>query len=58
MAGHEGIEGNKLADREAKEAAKSRTSDTKLLPRYLRKLILTNSSTVMKGHNESLTKEW
>ena len=36
MAGHEGIKGNELADEEAKEAAKGCTSDTKLLPRYLR----------------------
>jgi ribonuclease HI len=58
MAGHKGIEGNELADREAKEAAKGCTSDMKLLPHYLRKPILTNSSTVKKAHNESLAKEW
>ena len=58
MAGHKGIEGNELADREAKEVAKGRTSDMKLLPCYLRKPILTNSSTVKKAHNESLAKEW
>jgi ribonuclease HI len=57
-AGQEGIKGNELADREAKEAAKGHTSDTKLLPHYLRKPVLTNSSTVKKVHNESLVKEW
>jgi len=57
-AGHKRIEGNELADREAKEVAKGHTSDTKLLPRYLRKPVLTNSSTVKKAHNESLAKEW
>jgi ribonuclease HI len=57
-AGHEGIEGNELVDREAKEAAKGCTSDMKLLPCYLRKPVLTNSSTVKKAHNKSLTKEW
>jgi ribonuclease HI len=57
-AGHERIEGNELADREAKEVAKGHTSDTKLLPRYLRKPILTNSFAVKKAHNESLAKEW
>ena len=57
-AGHEGIEGNELADREAKEAAKGHTSDTKQLPCYLRKPILINLSAVKKAHNESLVKEW
>ena len=57
-AGHEGIEGNKLVDREAKEAAKGCISDIKLLPCYLRKPVLTNSSIVKKVHNESLAKEW
>lgn len=57
-AGHEGIEGNELADGEAKEAAKGRTSDTELLPRHLRKPLLTNPSAVKKAHNEGLKKEW
>ncbi len=58
MAGHEGIEGNELVDREAKEVAKGHTSDMKLLPSYLRKPMLINSSAVKKMHNESLAKEW
>jgi len=57
MAGYKGIEGNKLVDREAKEAAKGCTSDMKLLPHYLRKPILINSSAGMKVLNKSLTKE-
>jgi hypothetical protein len=57
-AGHEGIKGNELVDREAKEAAKGRTSDMKLLPHYLRKPVLINSSAVKKAHNEHLAKEW
>jgi hypothetical protein len=52
------IEGNKLVDREAKEVAKGRISDMKLLPCYLRKPVLTNSSAVKRAHTESLTKEW
>ena len=57
-AGHKGIEGNKLADREAKEAAKGCISDTKLLLHYLRKPLLTNPSAVKKAHNDSLAEEW
>jgi hypothetical protein len=51
-------ERNELVDREAKEAAKGHPSDMKLLPHYLRKPILTNSSALKKAHNKSLTKEW
>jgi ribonuclease HI len=57
-AGHEGIAGNERADSEAKEAAKGCTSDTKHLPRYLRKPIVTNPSAVTKMHNKSLKDEW
>ncbi len=57
-AGHEGLEGNELADREAKEAAKGCTLDTKLLPPYLRKPLLTNLTAVKATHNESLKSEW
>ncbi len=52
--GHKGLEGNKLADREAKEAAKGHTLDTKLLSLYLRKPLLTNLIAVKATHNESL----
>jgi hypothetical protein len=58
MAGHEGIEGNELTDSEAKEVAKGCTTDTKLLPHYLRKPLVINSSAAKKAHNESLTTEW
>ncbi len=57
-AGHEGIEGNKMADREAKEAAKGHTSDTKHLPCYLRKPLLINPSALKKAHSKRLKKEW
>ena len=57
-AAHEGLEGNELADREAKEAASGRTSDTKQIPRYLRKPIPANPSAVKKAHNEELKNEW
>ncbi len=57
-AGHEGIEGNELADIEAKEATKGCTLDTKQLPHYLRKPLPTNPSAVKKAHNNKLKREW
>jgi ribonuclease HI len=56
-AGHEGLEGNKLADREAKEAAKGSTSDTKQLPSYLRRPLLINPAALKMAHNAKLKKE-
>ena len=38
--------------------AKGHTSDTELLPRHLRKPLLTNPLAVKKVHNEGLKKEW
>ena len=58
MAGHEGLEDNKLADKEVKEAAKGHTMESKLLPLYLRKLLLINTSTVKAAHSLKLKKEW
>src|SRR6266851_5032178 len=57
-AGHKGIEGNELADIEAKEVTKGRTLDTKQLPHYLRKPLPTNPSAVKKAHNNKLKREW
>jgi hypothetical protein len=57
-AGHEGIEGNKLADKEAKEVAKGHTSEAELLPLYLRKLLMINTSAIKAAHNTKLKKEW
>ena len=57
-AGHEGIEGNEDADREAKKAAKGKTSDKKILPSYLRKPLLINPSAVKQAHHENLMKKW
>ena len=56
--GHEGIEGNELADKEAKEAAKGHTSDTKHLPPYLRKPLLINPTVAKAAHNAALKNEW
>jgi hypothetical protein len=57
-AGHEGLVGNELADKEAKEAAKGHTSETKLLPSYLRKPLLINTSAVKAAYRSKLKKEW
>ena len=55
-AGHCGIEGNEIADREAKAAVQGHTSDKKLLPSLLRHK-LTNHSTALKQHHDAIIKE-
>jgi hypothetical protein len=57
-AGHEGIEGNEFADREAKKVSKECSSDKEHLPPYLRKPLLTNPSAVKRAHNDALKKVW
>jgi ribonuclease HI len=56
--GHEGIKGNELADKEAKAAARGKTSDRSSLPAYLRCNLLTNLSAVKQSHNEKLKEQW
>ena len=57
-AGHEGIEGNEIVDREAKKAADGLTSDKSLLPPYLKKPLLTNPSAIKRAYNDILKSEW
>jgi ribonuclease HI len=57
-AGHVGIEGNEDADEKAKEVAKGCSSDTKLLPPYLRKALLINPAAVKMAHYAKLKEEW
>jgi len=57
-AGHEGIEGNKAVDWEAKKAVEGFTSDLLRLPSYLRKPLLTNPSAVKRAHNDCLKYKW
>jgi len=57
-AGHEGIEGNKAIDQEAKKAAEGFTSDLLRLPSYLRKPLLMNPSAVKRAHNDCLKHKW
>ena len=57
-AGHEGIEGNEIVDREAKKAADGLTSDKSLLPPYLKKPLLINPSAIKRAYNDILKSEW
>jgi len=57
-AGHCGIEGNEKADGEAKKAASRTTSSAKLLPPYLRKLLLMNPTTVKRAYSDNLINTW
>jgi len=57
-AGHVGIAGNEKADGEAKKAASNFSSQTNLLPSYLRKPLCSNPSALKRGHNDKLKKEW
>jgi len=47
-----------MADREAKEAAKGCTLDTKHLLPYLRKPLPTNPTVVKAAHNVKLKSKW
>jgi ribonuclease HI len=57
-AGHEGIEGNEIIDREAKKVAEGHSSDAKLLPTFLRKTLLMNPSAVKRAYNNHLKNMW
>ena len=57
-AGHEGIEGNELADKEAKKAADGTNSDKQLLPSYLRKPLHINPSAVKRSQVDKAKKKW
>jgi hypothetical protein len=57
-AGHEGIKGNKLVDREAKRAAEGFSSDKHLLPLYIRKPLPTNPTATKRVHHKALKALW
>jgi hypothetical protein len=58
MAGHEGIQGNEMANEEAKEAACRYSSEKPLLPPYLRKHILINPPAIKRAHHKKLKNTW
>ena len=57
-AGHSGIPGNELADKEAKKAAAGLNSDTKSLPSTLRRKLPINPSTVKQAFSTEIKKRW
>ena len=57
-AGHTGIPGNELADKEAKKATQGTTLDKNLLPPYLRCDLLTNPFTVIQHKNTEIKQKW
>ena len=52
------MEGNELADKEAKRASEGLTTDKPLLPSYLCKSLLINSAAVKRAHNDMLMSNW
>ena len=58
MAGHEGIEGNEAANKEAKLAAEGKSSVKHSLPLYLRKPLPINASAVKQAYQTELKEKW
>lgn len=59
ISGHEGVEGNEMADLKAKEAARGKSSPKRRLPAYLRHKNLPISASASKQKfNEVLAERW
>ena len=57
-AGHTGIPGNELADKEAKRATQGLSSNKSDLPKYLRRALTTNPSAVQQKFDVVIKQEW
>jgi ribonuclease HI len=57
-AGHSGVAGNEIADREAKRAAEGISSEAKDLPGYLRKPLKKSISALRQKKSESAREAW
>ena len=57
-AGHVKIEGNELADEEAKKAAEGTTSDPSTLPKILKKPLKRNKSAAKQCYKDKLKHAW
>jgi hypothetical protein len=56
--GHKRIEENKKADKKAKKVAEKTNSERRVLPAYLRKLLLINLVAVKIAYHNTLKKKW